>query len=248
MKEYVPVYQYSEQEAQKWNEQTQWRDSFKENCRCARFIEEQIRSGFDGRTLNSATARKAVDEFGFDRVFHVLANTMQEKSTDGRFSQSNRAWARKHCVPKEECNWAFTVDSHPAVVDGFINQSRKLWQEQGFFEERHCLPDRHPGYDYENRVVVISPTFFTQKYRKPEFQLMLAEHGFGCSPTASGRKVYGKILQDGEKIVLNRQDIIGVIREECMPDWAKQRLEELAAPKQEQESSQQTTAMDSQSM
>lgn len=127
------------------------------------------------------------------------------------------------------------------TLDGFINQTRNLWQEQGFFEARHCLPDRSPGYDYENQVVVVSPTFFSQKYRKPEYQLMLAEHGFGCSPTASGRKVYGKILQDGEKIVLNRQDIIGVIREECMPDWAKQRLEELTTPKQEQ-------TMDTQSM
>ena len=241
MKEFAPVYQYSEQESLRWNEQAKWRESFKENCSCARFIEEQIRNSFDGMTLDSTAAQRAVEEFGFDRVFHDLANTMQEKSTDGRFSQSNRAWGHTVCVPREGGNWAFSIESHPAVLDGFINQTRKLWQEQGFFEARHCLPDRSPGYDYENQVVVVSPTFFSQKYRKPEYQLMLAEHGFGCSPTASGRKVYGKILQDGEIIVLNRQDIIGVIRQECMPDWAKQRLEELTAPKQQQ-------TMDTQSM
>lgn len=234
MKDHVPVYVYSEQEAQRWNEKDKWRESFKENCRCARFVEDQIRSSFDGKTLDTAAAKNAVEEFGFDRVFHVLANTMQEKAADGRFSQSNRTWGRQSCVPREVNNWAFAVASHPAVVDGFTHQVRKLWQEQGFYEAQHCLPDRHPGYDYENRVVVVSPTFFTQKYRKPEYQLMLAEHGFGCSPTASGRKVYGRILQDGERIVLNRQDIIGVIREECMPDWAKQRLEELTDLKQEQ--------------
>ena len=46
MKEFVPVYQYSEQESLRWNEQAKWRESFKENCSCARFIEEQIRSSF----------------------------------------------------------------------------------------------------------------------------------------------------------------------------------------------------------
>lgn len=70
---------------------------------------------------------------------------------------------------------------------------------------------------------------------EPEYQLFLAETGFGCSPTAAGRKIYGKFLADGENTHITRADVLGAIKEECMPEWAKESLQKLTAPKQEQE-------------
>ena len=62
--------------------------------------------------------------------------------------------------------------------------------------------------------------------------IRLAEGGFGCSPTASGRAVYATCLGDGEQKRWNRADFIGVLKDEFLPDWAREKLNELQAQKQ----------------
>jgi len=65
--------------------------------------------------------------------------------------------------------------------------------------------------------------------------LFFATGVFGCSPTASGRKVFGYFLSDGEKAEFCRQDFIGAIADEFVPDWAR---EKLAAMSEDNEQSQ----------
>ena len=62
--------------------------------------------------------------------------------------------------------------------------------------------------------------------------IRLAEGGFGCSPNASGRVVYATCLGDGEHTRWDRSDFVGVIREECMPEWAKESLAHLRPQQQ----------------
>jgi hypothetical protein len=63
-------------------------------------------------------------------VNFVLANTLQMKSYDERFSVSNRAWGAKFFIPPDpNHNADFAVNSHPAVLDGFIQQARQAYQE-----------------------------------------------------------------------------------------------------------------------
>lgn len=232
----VGLYKFSLKDALKYGEERLWQESFKENCLCARAIEKAITENFDGRTLAEGCIDPVIQEFGFNRVNYVLSNTLRQNPQGGRFSRDNRAWAKTEFVPKCEMNWTFAVEKHPAVLDGFINLVRKRWQEQGFYGSEHCIGNGMEAIDYEGKVVVISPKFFSARYNTPEFQLFLAECGFGCSPTASGRKIYGKFLKDGESANITRSDVIGVIKDECMPEWAKEKLQELTAPKQEQDS------------
>lgn len=88
-------------------------------------------------------------------------------------------------------------------------------------------------YAFEGKVLVLKPTILKDEYKTPDFQLILAESGFGCSPTARGRAVYGQFLKDGEETVYNRQDFIGVLKDEHLPDWAREKLAELQAPFQD---------------
>lgn len=46
MAEYKPLYEWSLNEAVRNDERTLWRDSFKENCRCAMDIERAISEGY----------------------------------------------------------------------------------------------------------------------------------------------------------------------------------------------------------
>ncbi len=92
---------------------------------CKEAIEKVIAENFDGYTLPRDTAKAVIEQFGKERVEMVLANTIMHNSQDGRFSVNNKEWA-KSLVPY--ANWDtrdYVVTSHPAVLDGFTNQTRR---------------------------------------------------------------------------------------------------------------------------
>lgn len=60
-----------------------------------------------------------------------------------------------------------------------------------------------------------------------------AHDGFGCRPHAIGRSVRSTCLGDGEMTRWNRHEFIGVLDEKYLPDWAREKLMELTAPRQE---------------
>lgn len=58
-------------------------------------------------------------------------------------------------------------------------------------------------------------------------RLAYAHDGFGCSPHAIGRSIRCTCLGDGEHTRWNRSDFIGVLQENLLPEWAKEKLNEL---------------------
>ena len=126
----VPLYTGSRECARAHDEIPLWRESINENIRCKQAIEEAVRQSFDGMYLKPDCAESVIQEFGFDRVEYVLANTLHQLSYDGRFSQSNREWGENTEIPDDHRNCEFCVGSHPTVLDGFIDQYRKAAEEQ----------------------------------------------------------------------------------------------------------------------
>lgn len=191
MQEHKPLYLYSREEALRHGERDQWRDSYRENCDCARAIERAIAENYRDNCLGNC-AGSILDRYGFTRVNWVLANTMQQKSYDGRFSEGNKRWAKQFYIPNDDIRWHFTVESHPGLTNLFVEQVRDAWQSLGLFDASHCLPD-DSDQDYTGKVVVIDPNILKDKYKTLEDQLFLAEGGFGASPNSRGRKVYGTL-------------------------------------------------------
>lgn len=228
------MYEYSWEEAKRYHDEQRWKLSFEENCRCATFIEEIIDANFDGMHLNGKCVKPIIEEFGFDRMMWVLAATLKEKSHDGRFSDSNKKWAETFYIPKEKARTEYSVKSHPAVMDGFINLAHKEWAELKLFDNQHCLSESAEQLDYTNKVVVINPYRMKDEYKTPDDQLFYATGGFGCSPNSRGRKVFGTYLKDGESCTQVREDILGILKDEYLPDWAKEKLQELCPPQPEQ--------------
>ena len=227
------VYPYSLLEAKRNGELEQYRESFKENVRCANAIKEAINQNFNGMHLNHDVAKPVIAEFGYDRVNFVLANTLQQLRADGRFSRDNKEWATGFFIPENKAyprNYEFTVTSHPAVLDGFINQARKEYDSLNLWNHTHCNDKTH--LDYTGKVMVLNPKCLKDEYKSPKDQLILCESGFGCSPTASGRKVFGRFLSDGEKCQYDRSDFIGEPKEEHLPDWASDKVQEMTVPNQ----------------
>ncbi len=221
------LYYHSLADAKQFGEIDLWRESRKENIRCAKAIDEAIRNGFDGMHLDGECVKPILEEFGFQRVKWVLSNTLHELAHDGRFLQSNRKWLSDTYVPKDGGNYEFTAKSHPAVLDGFIGMVKKQWDSIGLFTREHCISEKDGEIDYTGKVVVFSADCMKDDHLHPEEQLFLAEGGFGCHPNSRGTKVFGQFLCDGERCHLTRNEIAGVLKDEFLPDWARDKLDEL---------------------
>ncbi len=89
-----------------------------------------------------------------------------------------------------------------------------------------CVPDGMAS-DLKGQVVVLRPDILLPEYRAASHQIFLAQGGFGCSPEARGRSIFGTNLYSGEQERWNRGDILGVVAETTLPGWAFEKLERL---------------------
>ena len=193
-------------------------------------LKSQKNLGFSIKKLRE----KMLDEYGFKRTAWVLANTLHELKWDGRFSYANKHWAEKIYIPTDlNHNSDFVVRSHPAVLDGFVSFYRKAVQALNLFGAEHCVGDR-AEQDFTGKVLVLSPDTLKESCWSQENQLWYAHDGFGCSPHAIGRSVRCTCLGDGEMTRWNRDEFIGVLDEQFLPEWAQEKLAELTAPRQEE--------------
>ena len=227
MKEYKILYPWSREGALRSNEMELWRESYTENCKCARAIEQIINKNYRDNRLNEEGAKQAISEFGYDRVNWVLANTVQENIHDGRYSEENKSWSRRFRIPRDENfkNYTFALTTHPGLVNVFIRQVQKEWEKLGLYTAEDCYDE---VTDYTGKVVAICPETLKDEYKTPEDQLFYAMSGNGCRAETLGRKIYGKFLNDdSENVCFLRSEIIGVVKLEILPDWAKEKYAEL---------------------
>ena len=105
------------------------------NISCKEAIEKAISGSYRGNSLNAkAAAQEVLDQFGPERVQTVLAVTVKDKDWDGRFSRENKAWAKTVHMPEgsedgnRRSHWV--VDSHPGLVNLFVDQIRDLVRER----------------------------------------------------------------------------------------------------------------------
>ena len=128
----IPVYKYPAAYARENNELEQYRASHKANVACKNAIETAIRDNYRNNCLGKDGVKQVADQFGYERMFYVLANTVQRKNFDGRISRDNKDWAKTIPVFEdknyfgEDRRSSFEVDScNPGLTDIFINQARR---------------------------------------------------------------------------------------------------------------------------
>ena len=199
----------------------------RENIRCKDAIEEAIRRDFDGMHMRFDCIEPMIRDFGFLRIAWVLANTLQQKNWDGRFSSQNRAWAAQFPVPNEDRVIQYIVESHPAVLNGFVSEYREVLQRSGLFGIEQCEADSFASQSCEAKVLVLSPDILRGGYWSRGNQLWLALEDL------KDNVVRCICLWDDEITSWNRNQLIGVLKEEYLPDWAKKKLEQLRPSAQE---------------
>ena len=90
------------------------------------------------------------------------------------------------------------------------------------FTAADCSPDKK-SESIIGKVVVIDAESKRYEYQHAAYQLVLADGGNGASG-GRGQAVFGTCLATGERSRWERYDVLGEIRPERMPQWAKEAL------------------------
>jgi len=81
--------------------------------------------------LDPVCVQEVIEVYGFERTAFVLANTVQDKTWDGRISPDNKEWAKSIPVPDDggRRNYEFVCgQAHPGLINLFVNRFRKEQQ------------------------------------------------------------------------------------------------------------------------
>ena len=98
---------------------------------CKNDLETAISNNYDGMHINAGFENKLIHKYGLDEIAYVLANTVQYKNYDGRFSIDNKEWANGiEITEKEGHRGQFVCETHPAVLDAFIDRIRRKQYEK----------------------------------------------------------------------------------------------------------------------
>ena len=228
-----PVYKESLKAAARSGEKELWKASHEMNCACARAIGEAISESYwDDRLHPCALA--VISEYGMSRVDWVLANTIQQMSEDGRISRSNKAWAAQTYIPDEPHRGEFMVPGHPCLLDRFVDETRRCWEDLKLFTKDQC---EGPGdvSEYTGKIVAIDPEALSDHYKTREDQLFYVEGSADGEPSDGGLKIYGRFLNDGVGTYFYEKDLLGVLKREEVPAWAEERLDQIRTENDEME-------------
>lgn len=127
----TPLYQYPGDYAREHGELEQYRASYKANVACKEAIETAIQDNYRDNRLGKDAVKQVADQFGYERMFYVLANTVQLKDWDRRISHDNKDWAKTIHIFEDKNQFgddrhtSFEVACHPSLTDIFINETRR---------------------------------------------------------------------------------------------------------------------------
>lgn len=85
-----------------------------------------------------------------------------------------------------------------------------------------CIPDHYKN-DINGKIIAINPAVLKPEYQRADRQLYLVTGGFGASANARGSAVFCRNLYDGKDTRYERMDVLGEVKPERMPDWAKEK-------------------------
>ena len=233
-----PVYKYPFDYAKENGELDLYRTSHQANIACKEAIESEISNRHDGFSFDcKAAVHAVVEKFGYERTLYVLAATVRDKESDGRFSYKNKDWARTIPVFEDiagivgDRNREFVVQSHPALTDGFVTTARHeyllslpLTKEDIKAEALNILckfqdarqPNSPNGTHY---MAQISPDFLARAKTKDTDRLMamLPFQSLSFSILEGRRGTYALISQDEnrfQKLVLRKPSVRKKLQEQ----------------------------------
>ena len=89
-----------------------------------------------------------------------------------------------------------------------------------------CIPD-HYSKDINGTIIAIDPKVLKPEFQRADRQLYYVTGGFGASANSRGSAVFCTNLHTGKSTRYERMDVMGEVKPECLPEWAKEKAQEL---------------------
>ena len=232
----TPLYKNSFEYAYQHGEAEQSIASKRANIACRDAIEKAVASHYNGYSLDTETAvKEVVQQFGYERMFYVLANTVQTMDWDQRVSQNNKAWAQTIPIvfEKGERDTSYLITrTHPGLLDMFVRDARHehllkqpLKAADIKAEAAHILerfqaarePNSPSGTHY---MVQVSPDFLARAKTKDQDRLMaiLPFQSLALSTLEDRKGIYALISKDEnrfQKLVLRKPSVRKKLQEKA---------------------------------
>jgi hypothetical protein len=116
-------------------------------------------------------------------------------------------------------------------IEKVRNEIAEINLPADIFTAEHCVPHSY-SQDIVGKIVAMKAGIFRREYRRGDNQLVLVESGNGARANARGNAVYCYKLNTGEFTRFERYDVLGEVKPECIPDWAKRGVEKILAQKE----------------
>ena len=186
----LPLYRHDAAYAREQGDLDLYRASRRANIACKEAIENAIAENYRDNRLGGDAVPQVIEQFGYTRTLYVLANTVQQKDWDGRFSPANKAWAKTVDIPPNpdsfggERSLDFVVNSDTGLVDLFLTQARQdylrlqpLTPEEIRAEAARLLqelraPDTPNSPHGTHYMACVSPDFLARAGTQAHDQLM----------------------------------------------------------------------------
>ena len=114
---------------------------------------------------------------------------------------------------------------HDTYADAIrdLSDRIKIPKPKIFMDEMDCIPVSY-RQNYAGQLITIAPMILKEAHRRAENQLQIARDGAGCEPDAWNRPVHCESLRYGHQSTWDRQDILGIVRTDRLPRWARRIL------------------------
>ena len=220
----VPLYQQSRKDSKMSDEHSRWLESYQANCLCARTIEITIKDAYAENKLGEGCAEDIIMKFGFDRVNWVLAHTIQFNGYDARFSQEQISWAKGYNIPYDDhyLQRNISIGLHPSLVSLFADAVLTLWKDLKLYDKNHCYDESEVALDYVGKIVVVNPNVLMDRRKTPDHQLFLVRSVKKSIESDDKDQLNGVFLKSKRTRGVSRTNIIGVLKLDLLPDWAKE--------------------------
>jgi hypothetical protein len=135
------------------------------------------------------------------------------------------------------CETLHCFDNYPEALCAYANkisECAKMLEERRAsivgVQDPSCLKEKDVevvswDQSIRGRVVAVKESSLMHGYRDISHQLYFVYSGFGVEANSRGRACYGWNLYTGEKCRIERPDVMGIVPEDKLPEFAKKTLE-----------------------
>lgn len=135
-----PVYLKTWEQAVSLGEQKLYNQSCSLNEEFMSDVTREISRTYKGRSFDSSVSRYLLAKYGAQRSSALLANVIQHRPWEGRFSPDNRQWAQSVSLPHDRA-WdrLSQCDTHPGLLNELTTSVRQEIRTQ---QQDHKQPSR----------------------------------------------------------------------------------------------------------